>query len=69
LAFTIAAAKLGGIDIIGACTSVSGSVVNRAADAILEALRNYGVINVELANAKKFQLKNNGICSIRLGPG
>ena len=65
----IAAAKVGSDNVIGRCTSVRDSVVNRTADAILEALSKYGFVKIVLANGKDFQLKNNGICSIRLGMG
>ena len=65
----MADAKVGSAAAILACTTARGAIVANTADAILEALSTHGFINVELANNDKFILKNNGICSIRLGAG
>jgi len=56
--------------VIRNCTApVTLTHIPASSSAILEALRKYGLIEIELVNTKKFQLKNNGICSIRLGMG
>jgi len=56
--------------VIANCTaSATRTHITTSPKTILEALRKYGLIEVELVTGDKFFLRNNGLCSIRLGIG
>lgn len=56
--------------VIANCTAPATLThITNSPKTILDALREYGLIEVELVNGKKFFLRNNGLCSIRLGIG